>query len=139
MIFSCNRSVVKWIYAGEIVNNSDEQQPELQIWRRINSDYVKVGSSLVNANTMIGTNLYEFVPQTPLQFQESDIFGVHIPSSHQSQMRLHEQIESGPNNILISTSDALSQIIASDLMIPIYNNFPLITVEIGKLSNYFQW
>ncbi|XP_019850419.1 PREDICTED: uncharacterized protein LOC109581085 isoform X2 [Amphimedon queenslandica] len=131
MIFSCNRSVVKWIYAGTIVESSDGQQPELQIWRKINSEYVKVGSSLVNANTVIGTNLYEFVPRTPLQFQESDIFGVHIPPSHQSQIRLHEQVGTGPKNIIISTSNALSQINASDLMKPIYNNIPLITAEIG--------
>lgn len=67
---------------------------------------------------MIGTNLYEFVPRNPLQFQESDIFGVHIPLSHQSQILLHEQIGTGPNNVIISTSDALSQINTSDLMTP---------------------
>ena len=35
---------------------------------------------------------------TPLEFQEGDIFGVHIPDDNNSQLCLYEQRESGPLN-----------------------------------------
>ena len=99
MVFSCNGTVTKWIFGAEDrgTGGGRSKFPELQIWRQLGSNnYNKTGFSLVNANTMIGTNtnLYEFTPQPPLEFQEGDIFGVHSPSEHDSVLVLQEQIES---------------------------------------------
>ena len=83
---------------------------------------------------MNGTNLYEFIPETPLQFQEGDIFGVHIPKDSLRNLIMYEQDGSGPINYRVSgnVDDPLSTIteaLASD-----GNDFPLVTVEIsGKL------
>ena len=83
---------------------------------------------------MNGTNLYEFIPQTPLQFQEGDIFGVHIPKDSKRKLAMYEQDGSGPINYRVggNVNDPLSTItgaLASD-----GNDFPLVTVEVsGKI------
>ena len=132
-MLSCNGTITKWIFGGN--GNGNQIKPELQIWRQQGpNNYNKIGSSLVNANTMIGTNLYEFVPQTPLQFIEGDIFGVHIP---EDQVYLYEQKESGPIN-LRDDSNAVNPLstITDVLHTEGANDFPLVTVEISKITAY---
>ena len=88
MRFTCNGTITKWIYGG-VQQPSGTMLSELQIWHQLGTDnYSKIGSSLVTANTSIVTNLYEFIPQTPLEFQ-GDIFGVQIPQKEQSNSNLH--------------------------------------------------
>ena len=134
MIFSCNGSVTKWIFGA--VDRGDQYHPELQIWRHLSrNSYTKIGSSSVNAGTMIGTNLYEFIPQTPLEFKEGDIFGVFIPLGVNNRgLVLNEQIGSGPINIQIK--DLTSPPSTLHSISPSYanNDFPLVTVEISNLA-----
>ena len=101
---------------------------DLQIWRQTTGGYTRTGSSSVNAGTMIGTNLYEFIPQTPLQFQEGDIFGIYISSGN----FLYQQQESGPLERYRS-GNSLSMIAESALSSTANNNFPLVAVEISKI------
>uniref|UniRef100_A0A1X7TKT9 Protein kinase domain-containing protein n=1 Tax=Amphimedon queenslandica TaxID=400682 RepID=A0A1X7TKT9_AMPQE len=134
IVFSCNGSLTKWIYGGEPVSgNNRNDLPELQIWRQLGpNNYNKIGSSLVNANTMIGTNLYEFIPQTPLQFQEGDIFGVHSPQSTQRLFDLYEQVRNGPLNERVGGNVAdPSSTITQALVTDTNNDFPLVTVEVS--------
>ena len=132
MRFKCNGTITKWIYGG-VQQPSETMLPELQIWRQLGTDnYNKIGSSLVTADTSIGTNLYEFIPQTPLEFQEGDIFGVHIPRRGESNLFLYQQRESGPLNLRVSGHvdnplSAITKGLQTD-----GNNFPLVTVEISK-------
>ena len=132
-MFSCNGSLTKWIYGGiPHSGNNRNDLPELQIWRQLGpNNYNKTGSSLVNASTMIGTNLYEFIPQTPLQFQEGDVLGVHIPRSPQSLFYLYEQIGNGPLNEQVDADNPLSTITQA-LVTDTNNDFPLVTVEVSS-------
>ena len=133
ILFSCNGSLTKWIYGGiDHGNNPPNRLPELQIWRQLGpNNYNKTGSSLVNASTMIGTNLYEFIPQTPLQFQEGDIFGVYYPHERDSSINLYEQGGSGPINYRTGTVDnPLSALTQNDISVN-GNDFLLVTVEIS--------
>ena len=136
MVFSCNGSVTKWIFGA--MDHGTPNQPVFQIWRQLGpSDYTKIGSSLVNNDTMIGTNLYEFVPQTPLQFQEGDIFGVYAGHFHNSStgydgLVLYEQRESGPINLRINTSVASPPSTITQMLRTVNNDFPLVTLEISK-------
>ena len=141
MVFSCNGSVTKWIYGGiDHGPNPPDRLPELQIWRQATNGYTKIESSLVNAGTMIGTNLYEFIPQTPLQFQKGDIFGVHIPRTSQSTFSLYEQQESGPlNRYIRSVNSDLLTITESTLSSDPNNDFPLVAVEISKIIIIFHF
>uniref|UniRef100_A0A1X7T541 Uncharacterized protein n=1 Tax=Amphimedon queenslandica TaxID=400682 RepID=A0A1X7T541_AMPQE len=53
IVFSCNGSVTKWIFGADN-NGNTAIQSELQIWHQLGpNNYNKIGSSLVNANTMI--------------------------------------------------------------------------------------
>ena len=132
MIFSCNGSVTKWIFGA--VNNGNHNRPELQIWRQLGpNNYNKIGSSSFNAVTKIGTNLYEFIPQTPLQFQEGDIFGAY--SGHRTggnRLVLYEQRESGPINLRINHSLTSPPSTITQRLITANNDFPLVTLEISK-------
>ena len=130
VVFSCNGTVTKWIYGG--IRRQQDSLTELQIWRQLGpNNYIKIGSSSVNAGTMIGTNLYEFIPQTPLEFQEGDIFGLH------DLFFLYEQMLSGPLNLRIRSDDSLSTI-TQDLDTD-GNDFPLVTVEVSSkyLSHFY--
>ena len=107
---------------------------QLQIWRQLGpNNYSKIGSSSVNASTMIGTNLYEFIPETPLEFQEGDIFGVYAghPSNYDTGLVLYEQRESGPINLRISSSLNSPPSTITQTLITVNNDFPLVTLEIS--------
>ena len=98
------------------------------------NNYNKTGSSLVNANTMIGTNLYEFIPQTPLQFQEGDIFGVYSDRTDGERLVLYERRWNGPTNLRIDNILNSPPSTISEILSTVYNDFPLVTVEIGMFS-----
>ncbi|XP_019855629.1 PREDICTED: uncharacterized protein LOC109584353 [Amphimedon queenslandica] len=131
IVFSCNGSLTKWIYGGiDHGNNPPNRLPELQIWRQLGpNNYNKTGSSLVNASAMIGTNLYEFIPQNPLQLQEGDIFGFYFPERSESQLSIYEQDGNGPVNLRYSSNVPLSSI--SQALSTFANNFPLVSVEVS--------
>ena len=128
--FSCNGTVIKWIY-GANYRSSNTATPQLQVWRRTSNGYTLIGNNTVDATAGNASNLYEFIPQTPLKFQEGDIFGVYIPEISISKLRLFEQRLSGPNNL---RQDANAPLSTLDLMLEMdsVNNFPLVTVEISK-------
>ena len=136
MKFSCNGSVTKWIYGAIDQNRSTGDLPELQIWRETGcNSYNKQGSSLVATNISIAPNVYEYYPVTPLEFQEGDIFGVHIPDNNNSQLCLYEQRESGPLNVRINNevNSPAPSTINGILITDEANNFPLVTVIISML------
>ena len=132
MVFSCNGSVTKWIFGA--VNYEIPNESQLQIWRQLGpNNYTKIGSSSVNASTMIGTNLYEFIPETPLEFQEGDIFGVYAghPYGNAVGLVLYEQRETGPINLRISSTLNSPPSTITQTLITVNNDFPLVTVEIS--------
>ena len=132
MIFSCNGSVTKWIFGAD--DRGDQYYPELQIWRQLSpNSYTKIGSSSVNAGTMIGTNLYEFIPQAPLDFKEGDIFGAFIPLGVTNKgLVLNEQKGSGPINIRIEGFTSPPSTLHNTAFSFAINDFPLVTVEISS-------
>ena len=80
---------------------------------------------------MIGTNLYEFIPQTPLQFQEGDIFGVYSDRSDGERLVLYEQRFSGPTNLRTNNSLDSPPSTIAEILRTVNNDFPLVTVEIS--------
>jgi hypothetical protein len=99
---------------------------------------MKVNSSLVNVSTPIDTNVYEFIPQSPLEFQEGDIFGVHTPRNSENKLLLSEQAQSGPINLRINDTvdNPLSTITEALVTNTNGNDFPLVTAEISKTLIY---
>lgn len=134
--FSCSGNITKWIYSG-LTSKTNTGQPELQIWRQLNSsNYKKAGfSTLKVSNTTMHHDVYEFIPKSPLPFQKGDIFGIFNPSNN--QVDLQEQIGNGPLNLIYtSLSRAPSKITTTPATTKA--NFPLVTVEIKiKIAGKF--
>lgn len=137
IIFSCNGILTKWIYGG-MNDNSNSILPELQIWREIGpNNYTKTGFSIVTTSIINSTNVYEYMPQPPLQFQAGDIFGFYIPQRRNAQLNLYEQRESGPNNLRVDSDNALSMI--NQPTAEGANDFPLVTAEVSSKFVHYQW
>ena len=136
MAFSCNGTITKWIYGAKVTNPISHvtMLPELQIWRKIGySNYMKIGSSTVNGNKKIGTKLYMFIPQPPLQFQEGDIFGIYVPNKQNTTLRLYTQEQNGPLNLVLHSHYPLVKVNGMDsLVTSTMKNFPLVTAVISE-------
>ena len=133
MKFTCNGSVTKWIYGAIDQNRAAGDLPELQIWHQTGpNSYNKQGSSLVTTNLTGNSNVHEYYPVTPLEFQEGDIFGVHIPQDSSSQLWLYQQRESGPLNLLdgFNVDSLAPSTINESVRTEGANDFPLVTLEI---------
>ena len=131
--FPCDGVVTKWIFGAKFQTGS--QVPEFQIWVPFGGNtYVGLSSSYssINAGTMIGTNLYEFIPQSPLPFFKGHIFGLYMPSVNASRTILYAQNNNGPLNLRVGTTvdDALAFI--DEELVTVVNYFPLVTPEICK-------
>ena len=105
--FTCSGNLTKWIVGGTVGNTLGG---EVQIWRRNNgseNDYTKVGYSILDAIDPVDDNVYEHIPDPPLEFQEGDILGVYQRGGG-GRMRVYYQETTGPENyrpllVLIST------------------------------------
>ena len=135
--FSCNGSVTKWIY-GAVDMSGTGELPEIQIWRQTDTDtYTKQTFSSVPANeTEPGTNIHEYYPETPLEFQEGDILGYFQPDEDDSQIVLYAQRESGPTNLRVMgmVNTAPITVTISELQEEGGNDYPLISLEISMYS-----
>ena len=110
--------------------------PEIQIWRQTDTHaYTKQNFSCVSANeTEPGTNIHEYYPEIPLQFQEGDILGYFQPDEDDSQIVLYGQRESGPTNLRVrgNVDIAPTTVTISNLQEDPGNDYPLISLEISK-------
>ena len=110
--------------------------PEIQIWRQTDTDtYTKQTFSCVSANeTEAGTNIHEYYPETPLEFQEGDILGYFQPDEDDSQIVLYAQRESGPTNLRVMgmVNTAPITVTISELQEEGGNDYPLISLEISE-------
>ncbi|XP_019852980.1 PREDICTED: uncharacterized protein LOC109582603 [Amphimedon queenslandica] len=119
MTFGCTGLINRFIFGAILLNGN--QAPEFQIWNRIGQNgFRKTSTITIRSNTMIGTNLYEFVPQFPEVVFEGYIFGLYVPRANSSQILIHEQELSGPVN-LRSVPESLFLLEEGE------NNFPLVT------------
>ena len=89
---------------------------EVQIWRRnigSENDYTKVGYSILDATDPDNDNVYEHIPDPPLEFQEGDILGVYYTKVGYSILDAtdpdNDTNESGNTKVLcIASSQCLS-------------------------------
>lgn len=138
MNFSCMGLLTKWIIGGEpgIPKNP---VPELQLWRRANgTNYFKTGVSRISSipNSSPHKNVYEYVLDPPLEFQNGDVFGLYKPRENESVLNIFLQEKSGPfaygqEN---GTNLALAEIMV-DFTKPLdENDYPMVSVEISIRS-----
>ena len=85
--FTCNGFITKWIVGAQIrTTGITTELPEMQIWRRLATDniYTKVGSSLLTNGIASNSNVIEYTPVSPVEFQVGDILGVFQPRADHS-------------------------------------------------------
>ena len=134
--FTCSGNLTKWIVGGTV---GSALGGEVQIWRRNNgseNDYTKVGYSILNATDPDNDNVYEHIPDPPLEFQEGDILGVYQQRMNDSniRMRVYYQETTGPANYrrtghLDVAPPAPATLTGATLVVSQYD-YPLVTVEI---------
>ena len=133
--FTCNGSITKWI-VGAGTGGGSSPPSELQIWRRSGSDYTKVGSTQLTAQSPTSNpNVYEYIPSPPLGFQEGDILGVYQGSDN--SIVPYYQENTGPENLRQSglVSSAPNSLTAPVLAAEY--DYPLVTVKTGKYFLFF--
>ena len=132
--FTCSGNLTKWIVGGTVGNSLGG---EVQIWRRNNgtvNDYTKVGYSILDATDPDNDNVYEHIPNPPLEFQEGDILGVYQQWGS-GRMRVYFHTTTGPANYRFSYSNPNPPVPATlnnPTLVAAQYDYPLVTVEICK-------
>ena len=140
MYFSCNGLLTKWIIGG-IPGITKNPLPELQLWRTNDgTNYFKTSFSPINHLPKITshTNVYEYILEPPLEFQEGDVFGLYKPKENESVLNIFIQENSGPfaygqEN---GTNMALGRIMVEPSMPLTQNDYPMVSVEISVASRW---
>ena len=138
--FECEGRIDKWIFAAEEKGNG-VKYPTAQIWRRLlESDiFEKVQSSTLQPTRSENLNVYEYVPDPPLQFRPGEVLGLHYPASSESSYTLYSQEGAGTMNFRMQNqnSPSIEAFIGyfSDVQTG-QRDLPLITLEISKLLQY---
>ena len=135
MYFSCTGLITKWIIGGEprIPKNP---APELQLWRKANgANYIKSGVSLINSlpNSTSNKNVYEYILDSPLEFQKGDVFGLYKPREDESVLNIFFQENSGPfaYGQESGVNSPLTRIKVVPTMLLNQNDYPMVSMEIS--------
>ena len=133
--FTCSGSINKWTVAAEWNGGGNNINfPQLEIWRIQSAGsnvYYRVGSTFTEGAVENDSQIYEFVPSPPLQFQPGDILGIYNPDN--PIMRIYYVDTVGPPNYLsrVETSQPTAQFtISGDTNSQ--NDMPLITVDTSE-------
>ena len=91
------------------------------------NNYTKANFSLLTPNVTSDPNVHEYIPDTPLEFQEGDILGVYQPDGDNSQLVVYYQENTGPKNYINNPPHST---FTTGIPINQYD-YPLVTVEIS--------
>ena len=141
--FTCNGFITKWIVAGKWDNGGMHNfYPELQIWREGERDgdtYTKVGSTTLQVDDgSKNVAIYEYSPDSPLEFQTGDVFGIFLPDGGKNRLQVYSDGSGGPLNYYTDTGGATAppegpfSLSGADTV----NELPLVAVEICELCMY---
>ena len=124
--FTCTGTLTKWIIGAQRTLTQAANHPQLQIWRPRQGFYRRTNFSVITAlNATSDLNVYEYIPNPPLEFQTNDVLGLYQPHISNTQTVVYYQWGGGPQNFLVVTS--LLQRVDTDL--------PLVAVEVnGNLT-----
>ena len=136
--FTCTGTLTKWIIGAQITLTQATNHLQLQIWRRRGSSnrYDRTTFSDITAvNATDDLNVYEYIPNPPLDFQANDILGLFQSRIRDTQVALYYQIGGGPQTFRIASRD--SPLVNINAPSPSYANLPLVAVEVNGKLNIF--
>ena len=129
--FTCNGFITKWIIGAQIrTTGITTELPEMQIWRRLTAEstYTKVGSSLLTNGVARNSNVIEYTPVSPVEFQAGDILGVFQPRADHSKTLMYYQHGTGPENHVYDVDTASNS--APLQQDQLAYDYPLVTAEV---------
>jgi hypothetical protein len=91
MNFTCSGTITRWIFGADWRGLSPALM-EFQIWRKVSSTgstYIKVAGTAISVGSSNNSGVYEYQLDTPLAFQEGDIFGYFQPISNRTELQLY--------------------------------------------------
>ena len=132
--FTCTGTLTKWIIGAQQTLTQPTNHLQLQIWRRQGSSNtygITDFSDITALNATDDLNVYEYIPNSPLEFQTDDILGLYQPCISNTQAVVYYQWGGGPRNFvrLFSLLTGRFEAVGVD------NDLPLVAVEFnGKLN-----
>jgi len=139
--FTCTGMLTKWIIGAQRTLTQTTSHLQLQIWRRrpftINQfDRTNYFSDLTDLNATDDLNVYEYVPNSPLQFQANDLLGLFQP--HSTDTQVYYQVGGGPRNYASNEDSPLFSFTRSGWGVD--RDVPLVAVEVSgkpyQLQNF---
>ena len=138
--FTCTGTLTRWIIGARRTLTQPTNYLQLQIWRRRqgpSNTYDRTTFSDITAlNTTDDLNVYEYIPNPPLQFRANDILGLYQPRIRDTQVIVYYQTRDGPQNFVRFYQDSpLPTQSTTGRGVYMYNALPLVAVEVnGKLK-----
>ena len=138
--FTCTGTLTKWIIGAQstVTEATNPQHPQLQIWRLrqgSNNIYDRTTfSDITDLNTTDDLNVYEFLPNPPLEFRVNDFLGLYQPRLRHTEVEMYYQRGGGPRNFVRSNQGSP---VTSNFKTfgGVDNDLPLVAVEVnGKLT-----
>ena len=137
--FTCTGVLTKWIIGAQRTMTQTTNHLQLQIWRQrsqTDDTFDRVNfSDLTDLNATRVLNVYEYVPNPPLQFQANDLLGLFQPRS--TDTLVYYQEGGGPQNYARFNQDsALSNFTRSGGGVD--RDVSLVAVEINSKTYQLQ-
>jgi len=126
--FTCTGMLTKWIIGAQRTLTQTTNHLQLQIWRRRGrNSYGRINfNDITDLNATDDLNVYEYVPNSPLQFQANDLLGLFQPRSTDTQAVVYYQVGGGPRNYAYSRSFPTTEYTTGR---GVDNDVPLVAVE----------
>ena len=142
--FTCTGMLTKWTIGAQRTLTQATDHPQLQIWRRrspTSNMFDRIHfSDITDLNATDDLNVYEYIPNPPLQFQTDDLLGLfHSDCNADTQVVVYYLDGGGPQNqyALFGQNSAstsfninITQITTTEL--------PLVALEINGKPYHFN-
>ena len=144
--FTCTGTLTKWIIGARrtVTQANNPRYLQLQIWRQrrgSSNTYDRTTFSDITAlNATDDLNVYEYIPNPPLEFQVNDILGLHQPRIRDTEVVVYYQIGGGPQNFRRSNRNSPLTSISASGGNTGDKDLPLVAVDInGKMNFFHAW
>lgn len=133
--FTCNGTLTKWTIGAQRRLTQTTNHLQLQIWRQRSSPMTNIFdrihfSDITDLNATDDLNVYEYIPNPPLQFQTNDLLGLFQPHGADSQ-EYYQQGGGPQNSAQLERDSAFMEFNTGDMGVTTTAELPLVTVEVN--------
>ena len=137
--FTCAGTLTKWIIGARRTLTQATNNLQLQIWRQrqgSSNTYNRTTFSNITAlNATDDLNVYEYIPNPPLEFQANDILGLYQPRRNEAQVVVYYQRRGGPQTFRFSNQG--SPLVNTSASGQSDTDLPLVAVEVDGKTTFF--